>query len=327
MPARSARLHAVALLGYVSVAVLFAWPLPLRLGSALLGAPGGDTGVYVWNLWVFRHEIVSHGAFPFFTTEILHATPPVPLTLHNYTPAANLVALPLLSVLGTVATFNLLVIASTALSAYAMFLLLQQQVGDPAAAWVGGVLYGFSPFMTARQMAHFSLVQAAALPLFVWLLHRIVADGPTWQRSAALGAVAAFAYLSDPYYAVYCALIGLFFTAWHVLGLERRPHRAPFGLRVALDVAILIVAAAVAAILSHGGHHRSRRAPAEHPWLVHADSHSDSAPGVPGVRGVLAAHLMGPAVACRLRPCRPRGSHGGDRTAGARPRGDGRAPR
>jgi hypothetical protein len=253
MPATSARLHAAALSGYVSVAMLFAWPLPLQLGSALLGAPGGDTGVYVWNLWVFRHEIVSHGAFPFFTTEILQATPPVPLTLHNYTPAANLVALPLVALLGTVAAFNLLVIASTAFSAYAMFLLLRQQVGDVAAAWLGGALYGFSPFMIARQMAHFSLVQAAALPLFVLLLHRIANRGPSPRRSAALGAVLAFAYLSDPYYAVYCVLIGLAFVAWQVVGIERRPRQAPAGLRRALDLAMLIGAGIVAAIVLLGG--------------------------------------------------------------------------
>lgn len=253
MPASSARCHAAALVGYVSVAALFAWPLPLQLGEALPGPPGGDTAVYVWNLWVFRHEIVSHGAFPFFTTEILHATPPVALTLHNYTPAANLAALPLIPVIGTVVTFNVLIMASCALSAYAAFLLLRQQVGDPVAAWAGGLLYGFSPFMTARQMAHFSLVQAAALPLFALVLHRIVRDGYTWRRSLALGAVLALAYASDPYYAVYCGLVGLFFAGWHAIGVERRRHAAPRALRVGLDGLILLAAAVVLVVASTGG--------------------------------------------------------------------------
>ena len=43
-------------LGYVLVAVAFTWPLPLYLGTRLTGDPGGDTGVYVWNQWVFQHE-------------------------------------------------------------------------------------------------------------------------------------------------------------------------------------------------------------------------------------------------------------------------------
>src|SRR3712207_6835987 len=102
MPATGARLHAVALLGYVCVAVVFTWPLSRYLTTALPGSPGGDTGVYVWNLWLFRHEIVAHGHFPFFTREILAATPPVPLALHNYTTFANVLAFPLLPPLGTV---------------------------------------------------------------------------------------------------------------------------------------------------------------------------------------------------------------------------------
>src|SRR5918995_7475668 len=108
MPASGARRTAVALLGYLCVALVFAWPLPARLGNALLGPIGGDTGVYVWNLWVFRHEIVEHGRFPFSTFEILALNPGTPLTLHNYTSLANVVAFPLLPLLGTVSTYNLL---------------------------------------------------------------------------------------------------------------------------------------------------------------------------------------------------------------------------
>ena len=119
MPANSARLHAGALVGYVCVALVFAWPLLADLGGRLPGPVGGDTGVYVWNLWVFRHEIVEHGRFPFFTSEILALHEGAPLILHNYTSLANIVAFPLLPLLGTITTFNLLLIASAVVSAFA----------------------------------------------------------------------------------------------------------------------------------------------------------------------------------------------------------------
>jgi hypothetical protein len=54
------RPHAFALAGYVVVALAFVWPLPLTLHRHLTGPPGGDTGVYVWNQWVFQHEILEH---------------------------------------------------------------------------------------------------------------------------------------------------------------------------------------------------------------------------------------------------------------------------
>src|SRR4029453_13912058 len=138
-----------AFVGYMCVAVAFVWPLPLHLGSALLGPVGSDAGVYIWNLWVFRHELIAHHAFPFFTRDILSLTPPASLALHNYTAVANVLALPLLPLLGTVATFNLLMIVSTVVSAYAVFLLARRSVRDSGAAWVAGLAFGFAPFMSA----------------------------------------------------------------------------------------------------------------------------------------------------------------------------------
>ena len=121
MPARALRREAAALFGYVCVALVFAWPLPLRLADAMLGLPNGDAGVYVWNLWVFRHEIVANHRLPFLTSEILALSPPVPLALHNYTTFANVLAFPLIPLFGVVKTFNVLVLASGVMSGYAMY--------------------------------------------------------------------------------------------------------------------------------------------------------------------------------------------------------------
>src|SRR5688500_8653988 len=117
MPALRGRRHVTALFGYVCVAIAFSWPLPAHFTTGLTGTVHGDTGSYVWNLWLFRHEIVAHRAFPFFTREILSLTPPLPLTLHNYTTAANIVAFPLLPLFGVVATYNVLLMASCVLAA------------------------------------------------------------------------------------------------------------------------------------------------------------------------------------------------------------------
>ena len=254
MPASRARLHAAALFGYVCVAVAFVWPLPMHFASALPGSPGGDTGVYVWNLWVFRHEVVAHSRFPFFTLEILGGgTPPVPLTLHNYTTFANVLAFPLIPWLGPVATFNLLLVASSVASAYAMFFFARARLGDASAAWAAGLLFGFSPFASARMMEHFSLVQAAPLPVFAWLLYRIWGQ-PTAKLAAAAGAVVAWAYLCDPYYAVYCLLMTVFTVVNSMLLVERNTARPGYPHWAALlDLALLCVGGLIVGILIRGG--------------------------------------------------------------------------
>src|SRR5688572_23132657 len=92
-------------LGYVVAALAFSWPLPLHLGTHFTGDPGGDTGVYVWNQWVFHQELIE-GHNPLATEKILSLTARVDLTQHNYTPFLNLLALPFISWLGINASFN-----------------------------------------------------------------------------------------------------------------------------------------------------------------------------------------------------------------------------
>jgi hypothetical protein len=249
----AARRHSLALLAYACVALAFSWPIPAHISTALPGPVGGDTGVYIWNLWVFRHAIVAHHALPFFTLEILSLAPATPLTLQNYTTVANLLAFPLLPILGTVATFNVLVIGSGVLSAHAMFVCARRLTGDTAASWVAGLVFGFCPFMSARAMEHFSLVQTAPLPLFVMLFERLHFR-PTFGVAAAAGITVACAFLCDPYYAVYCLLIGGFAVAYSAVLIQRGPLPfRPYRGRLALDVALVCLAGLIAGMLVGGG--------------------------------------------------------------------------
>jgi len=59
----SARLLALAkgsavFASFVLLAAATTWPLPVRFTTHVLGDPTGDTGVYLWNLWIFRHELI-----------------------------------------------------------------------------------------------------------------------------------------------------------------------------------------------------------------------------------------------------------------------------
>ena len=254
MPGGRFRLHLAVLLGYVAVAVLFTWPLTLHMNGTFPGDPAGDTGVYVWNLWVFRHQILVHHTLPFLTREILSLdAPAVPLTLHNYTTFADVLAFPLLEWLSPVTTFNLLTIGSLAGAAYAMFVYALRRTGNAAAAFIGGLVFGFNPFMTARAVAHFSLVQAAPLPVFGLLLFEIF-QRPTTRLAAAAGLVVAWAFLCDPYYAVYCLLMVMFVVGYSLVAVERRPASVQrVWWRTVFDLLLLSLAGLIAGIGLRGG--------------------------------------------------------------------------
>jgi hypothetical protein len=250
---RSWRLHAGVVLAYATIAIAFTWPLAANLGTRLTGGTGGDTGVYVWNQWVFRHEFRENGSFPYFTDTLFGAERPANLSLHNYTRFQNLIAAPLIGRFGVVTTFNLVYLSMTVLMAYATFLLARHVTRSAAESWIAGLLFAWSPLMVTRGMGHFSLVAAAPLPIFLLLLMR--GDGHERLRDAVLlGVAMAWAASTDVYYAVYCLLIGAIFVVARVVTIEPSPA-AGHGraARWGLDVVILCVAALVATMAASGG--------------------------------------------------------------------------
>ena len=231
---------------YGTLACALTWPLPLHLRTRLLGDPAGDLGVYVWNLWIFRHELIGHAHLPFSTDHVFGVTGPPDFSLHNYAPLAGALGAPLIGTFGVVAAFNLVMLTSMALTGIATFALARRLgLGGPA-AWWAGALFMASPVLTAKETAHFSLVLAAPLPLFLWALLRAL-DSRRTRDALLVGAVAAAASYSDAYYGIYCGLMGLVLVAFRFLRLEwpERPEpwrRATLALNAVLVLVVTVVA-------------------------------------------------------------------------------------
>jgi hypothetical protein len=240
-------------LGYVIAASAFTWPLPLHLGTHFTGDPGGDTGVYVWNQWVFHRELIE-GNNPLATEKILSLTSRVDLTQHNYTAFLNLLALPLITTFGVVASFNLVFLFVTVLNALCAYGLARSATGATRGeAFLGGLLFAWAPAMVARTTGHFSLVAAAALPAFLWCLIR--AERSRLARDAALvGLCMAWAALSDAYYGVYCLMIAILYVAATMLRITRADKPVARPLIWLLDLLILCLGGLVAGlVMGRGG--------------------------------------------------------------------------
>jgi hypothetical protein len=251
-----ARRHAAAIVGYVLLAVALTWPLATRLDSDFTGAPSGDTGVYVWNLWVFQHEI-QEGRLPFYTNSILSvaAGTPIDLSLHNYTTFANLIAWPLMPLVGLTVAFNLIFLLNIALSGYGAYLLARDLIEREAESWLGGALFAASPALVARGESHFSLVAAGALPIFCLLLRRSALTGRL-RYAIGTGVAVAWATFSDAYYGVFCVMIGAVFLLAQFLTVTPATDvavpRVKGALRI-VDVLLVTVGSFVAAMMVRGG--------------------------------------------------------------------------
>ena len=239
------RLAVVA--GYVAAALLFTWPLALNLATHLTGDPGGDTGVYVWNQWVFHQEVID-GRNPLATDRILSLTSRVDLTQHNYTPFLNVLALPLIPLIGVVPSFNVVFLIVCVLNALAMYGLARRVTpANRLEAWLAGLVFAWSPLMVARTTGHFSIFSAAALPAFLWCL--VNAERSRSIRDAALvGLCMAWAALSDAYFGIYCVLIAVIYLGALAIGITRRERAAPRVWTWVLDVVIVCLAGLIAGL-------------------------------------------------------------------------------
>ena len=248
---RPARASLTAAAAYALLTVAFSWPLPLHMATHLTGPPDGDTGVYVWNQWVFRHEVVDQHSLPLFTGEIFSLSRPANLSLHNYTIFQDLIALPLLQVFNVITTFNIVYLLMVVLSGYAMFRLAWHVTGRPLESWLAGALFSWSPWLVTRGIGHFSLVAVAPLPMFALLLLRLEERG-RFRDALALGATVCWAATTDPYFAVYCVMIACVFLAMRTIRITRDALQRRGEPRL-LDALIACVAGFAGALLIGGG--------------------------------------------------------------------------
>ena len=99
----------------------------------------------------------------------------------------------LTATLGPVLTYNLLVTLALPLSAWVAYLVFRRYVTSQLAAAVGGLVYGFSPYMLAHAMGHLHLILAVTPPVMLVLLDEILVRqrAPALWLGVALGVLAA----------------------------------------------------------------------------------------------------------------------------------------
>lgn len=235
-----------AALGYALLACAVTWPLPLHLQTHVIGDVAGDLGVYIWNLWVFSHELIGHGHLPFATDHVFAYTDGADFALHNYTPIVGLFGVPLVPLVGVVTAFNLILLGSIATAGLALFA-LARRLGLPALpAFCAGAVFLASPVLVAKQTAHTSLVMAAPLPLFLICLLRAL-ETRRVRDALGVGALVAVATYADAYFGIYCVLMGLALLVARFVGVRRTAGGREAALVRTLASAIGIAAAATVA--------------------------------------------------------------------------------
>jgi hypothetical protein len=187
---------AVVIVVYLLIGVVAFWPVYPGISQHLFGL-GSDFTLTVWILDWVPHAL-AHGLNPFFSNAI-YAPTGVNLAQNTSSPFLGLIGAPFALVFSPVVSANLLMVLAMPISATAAFVVLRKwQVWGPAAA-IGGLVYGFSPYMVGHSLGHLELIFLPLPPFIALTVASILQNRGSEQRlGVQLGLLVVAQYLISP---------------------------------------------------------------------------------------------------------------------------------
>jgi hypothetical protein len=199
--------HLPAVAAFALLTAFWLWPVLRAPGTMVAGDGAGDNLTFVWNTWWMRQALAA-GRSPLWTP-ILFAPWGTSLTLNTHAAAPSLAGAALLRLFGSaIAATNAIVAVNLLLNFLVSYALAFRLTRSRAAAAVGAIVFGCSPYIGSHLQGHFNLLAAWVLPLSMLVTPqvlerrsrgRIVAAGLTWGTLVYV----------DYYYAVFAVVMVL----------------------------------------------------------------------------------------------------------------------
>jgi hypothetical protein len=207
---------------YVLLALLAYWPVAPLATTSVVNCGCYDVAEQVWFLAWTPHAIL-HDLNPFFTSA-LNVPFGANLAANTSMPLLGLLASPLTLTLGPLSAYNALARLALCSSALSMCLVLRHYRARWPVAFLGGLLYGYSPYVLAQASMHLDLSFVPLLPLLVVAADDLFVRGAKSPRRAGLtlGVLAAAQYLVSSELLADFGILALAGVAVLVLRFPRR---------------------------------------------------------------------------------------------------------
>ena len=170
---------------YLVLGLIAYWPVLPGISDRLAGA----TQDYVLSAWFIGWipHAVAHGLNPFFTNSMFVPTG-VNLAQNTASPLLGLLGAPLTQAFNPLVSTNVLMVLAMPISATAAFVVLRKwKVWLPGAA-LGGLVYGFSPYMVGQGTSHVVFTFVPIPPFIALTIASILQrKGSPWRLGIQLG--------------------------------------------------------------------------------------------------------------------------------------------
>ncbi len=222
---------------YMIATLIITYPVVFMLTQ---GVPGGPMDVHekMWLMWWYKKALINLQVSParlvFFYYPLITYFPLATLTPLNW-----LISIPLETLLGPVATYNVHWLLTFALSGLAAYLLCYRLTGSKLASFVGGIIFAFYPNKIIHARGHFEQLTIYLLPIYILSLIQFW-ERPEPKNSIRTGLVLGFVLLVD------FELVALFVLpfsaifAVRILSNQQRLMNRKFVLSLALMLLIVI---------------------------------------------------------------------------------------
>jgi hypothetical protein len=198
---------AVSIVIYFGLSVAIFWHI-WSADPTLVSQTGGDQFGTMWFLQWMPFAIL-HGHSPFFSN---FANYPygVNLLTNTSVPLLGVLASPITLIWGSIASFNVLMTLALPASATAGYFFALRWVAWRPAAFVAGLLYGFSPYEIAQSSGHLNLTFIAFPPLILLVVHELLVrqHGSPRRWGIGLGLLAAGQFFISSELLVSTVIIG-----------------------------------------------------------------------------------------------------------------------
>ena len=230
---------------YLGIAFIAYWRVWTASTPSLVEPGGLDPQMNMWFL-SWTPFALLHGHNPFFTT---YGNYPYGVNLLTDTGETllGLVAAPVTLLFGPIDSFNTMLTLAMASSATAGYVLARRFTTWRPAAFIAGLLYGFSPYMVGQGLYHLNLVFVPLPPLMFLVLYEllIVQRGRPERWGALLALLVCAQFFISSEVLAEAAVIGavalVVLVVLHPRAVVARAKHAAVGLAVALAISAAVL--------------------------------------------------------------------------------------
>jgi hypothetical protein len=231
--------HIFVIFLYIILTVFLTYPLLFLPAKALLG-PLEDNTQHVWTPWQTKQALTTKGEGIYHTDYIFYPRG-ASLLVHATHPLNNLIVLFFHLFFTLEYSYNLTIFLSFILNSIAAYILCYYFTKDSVASFIGGLIFGFSPYHFARALHHSYYVSSYLFPLLFLLFFKLK-DKPNIKKALLLALLIILTpFLIDYYYLIF-SLAFLFFGLCYCWITEKKKINRAFLKSFFIAISIALIA-------------------------------------------------------------------------------------